>query len=172
MLTFPLLILLLSAPLLTSQANFTTKCEKGDLYECTTSLCANYVWSNGTCKVNATSLCQPRLTVFDGAECVQCRSLSDSNCTAFCPDYYYAPSTKLCTACWITFGPYCVGCTTTACTDCASSSRLVVAANGSRCVLSSCADLNCVTCTNVQGQNRCQVCKTGYVVTSLYGCSV
>lgn len=102
---------------------------------------------------------------------MNCRSLSDSNCTAFCPDYYYAPATKLCTPCWVTFGAYCVGCTTTACTECAYSSRLVVSSNGTRCVVATCADQNCVSCTTIQGQSRCQTCKTGYVVNSLFGCT-
>jgi hypothetical protein len=75
-LRFTVLILLLSAPLLTSQANFSTSCNNGDLYECSTSLCANYAWANGTCRINLTSTCQPRTTVYDGAECVQCGGLS------------------------------------------------------------------------------------------------
>jgi hypothetical protein len=171
MLSFTVLILLLSAPLLTSQANFSTNCNNGDLYECSTSLCANYVFANGTCRVNLTSPCTSGKTVYDGAECVQCAGLAESNCTAFCPDYYYAPSTRLCTPCWVTFGPHCVGCTSTACTDCTYSSRLVVASNGSRCVVAQCTDRNCISCYNFNNQSRCQTCKTGYKVNALYGCS-
>jgi hypothetical protein len=171
MFRYTVLILLLSAILLTTQANFTTNCNSGDLYECSTSLCANYYWANDTCRVNQTSTCQPRTTVYDGADCVQCPSLAQSNCTAFCPDYYYAPLSKLCTPCWVTYGPYCVGCSSTACTDCSYSSHLVVASNGTRCVIAQCSDRNCISCYNYTNQSRCQTCKTGYKVNALYGCS-
>jgi hypothetical protein len=112
------------------------------------------------------------VSVLSGGNCTACSPLSSALCSSTCPDFYFANSSNICTACWSTYGSYCISCTNSVCTECAYSSGTVVSEDGLKCIASSCSDPECVQCYNNNGTNYCQICKTGYNVNSNYSCTV
>lgn len=117
-------------------------CTLADTYECSTSLCSNYYWANGTCQTSAT-VCTVGTQTLSGSTCTTCSTLASANCTSKCPDFYFSTS-GTCTSCQTTYGADCVACTTTGCTECSFSSKKVLSNNGAGCISSTCSDTNCV----------------------------
>ena len=79
-------------------------CDKGDRYECTTSLCSTFNWFtalNSTtytnnCKANNTNNCTTQVSVPSGSNCTDCGSLTQAECSSICIDWYFNTTANIC----------------------------------------------------------------------------
>lgn len=145
-------------------------CVNADTYECQTSQCSTFSWSNGKCQTASTS-CTVNTQVYNGNTCITCSSLPASSCSLTCPDYYFNYNTGTCTPCRTTYGANCIVCSLNACTQCSYSSNTVLASDSLSCVSPVCGS-NCLQCYTSGGKSICLSCMFGYSVNSDYGCSV
>ena len=68
-----ILTVLLTLALLLQLAH--SDCTLADSYECTTSLCSNFYWTNGTCQTSATA-CTVGTQTLSATTCTTCSGLT------------------------------------------------------------------------------------------------
>ena len=144
-------------------------CDVGDRFECESSLCATYYWSNTVCALNSSSPCNASISVPSGSTCTSCANLTSSECSSICIDWYFNTTSNTCESCSSMYGADCIECTTSACTQCSFSSGKRLSNDNLSCV--ACAVGNCSSCYNASGVERCYRCDLGYGVDSSFGCS-
>jgi hypothetical protein len=148
-------------------------CSTADNSTCGIGNCQGYIMINSVC----TSSCGPGSYYQNTTSmCVSCASLSQSTCTLYCPNFFFANSANgnsgnstnstnntnpnagpACQPCSTPYGPSCTACNSSVCTQCAAGRELT--SNSQGCVDIRCNISNCAQCSGSKG---CYLCDAGY----------
>ena len=147
-------------------------CLDGDSVECSSSVCANYIYTNSSCARSTSRNCTTYQNyVQSNSMCYSCGYLGEANCTNFCPDYVYmssSSSSQKCKSCESLYGTNCIRCTPSACVACRYSSNTMLASDGQSCFKENCTIDNCVDCFG----SKCAKCKNGFQINGSSLCEV
>ncbi len=107
------------------------------------------------------------------SSCVECSTLSSTNCSMICTKYYFFGVNSSCVPC-SNLDPYCLTCNSSFCLSC-SAGFSPDSSFTTECLIDLCKIRNCKSCLS---NSSCSICKTGYipdtngVLCSLASCSI